>query len=112
MWPKNTSRPGSKSTSSTSEFDADLAKKYPPSIQVHAMLGEPAPALVEFAQEQTAQLVVIASRGLSGLARLFDVSVFEQFIRLCHCPVFVIGKRHRPANSNAANFALRRVAVG
>jgi nucleotide-binding universal stress UspA family protein len=104
--------PDSRIAAARATIKADLAKKFPHGIQVHVVLGEPAPAIAEFAQEQNAQLVVIASRGLSGLARLFDVSVSEQVIRLCHCPVFVIGKRHRPAKSNAVNFALQRVAVG
>lgn len=104
--------PDSRIAAARATIAADLAKKYPAGIQITVVLGEPASAIADFAEQQGAQLVVLASRGLSGLARLFDVSVSEQVVRLCCCPVFVLGKRHRPAAAKPQKLQISRVAVG
>lgn len=52
--------------------------------------GQPAEAIAEFAGMMQADLLVIATRGRTGLARVLMGSVAEQVVRLAPCPVLVI----------------------
>jgi nucleotide-binding universal stress UspA family protein len=59
-------------------------------VQITVLLGEPAHAIANFAQEKHADLVVIPSHGRTGLTRLLIGSVAERVVRLAHCPVLVL----------------------
>jgi nucleotide-binding universal stress UspA family protein len=52
--------------------------------------GDPAAAIVRMADNLPAELLVLASRGHSGLARLALGSVAEQAVRYAHCSVLVV----------------------
>lgn len=52
--------------------------------------GNPAAAIVHVADNLHAELLVLASRGHSGLARLTLGSVAEQALRYAHCSVLVV----------------------
>jgi nucleotide-binding universal stress UspA family protein len=52
--------------------------------------GKPAAAIVRMADNLHAELLVLASRGHSGLARLALGSVAEQAVRYAHCSVLVV----------------------
>ena len=52
--------------------------------------GEPGPAVVEEAKEWEADLIVVGSRGHSGLRRLLEGSVSHYVAEHAHCPVEVV----------------------
>jgi nucleotide-binding universal stress UspA family protein len=67
-----------------------LADKKYAGVQITVLLGEPAHAIANYAQEKHAELVVIPSHGRTGLTRLLIGSVAERVVRLAHCPVLVL----------------------
>lgn len=59
-------------------------------VETHLMEGEPAGAIVDFARQAGAELIVIGSHGRTGLTRLLMGSIAEQVVRKAACPVFTI----------------------
>jgi nucleotide-binding universal stress UspA family protein len=57
---------------------------------VHVRAGRAAPEIADFAEGQSADLVVIASHGLTGISHVLLGSVTEQLIRRAPCPVFTV----------------------
>lgn len=57
---------------------------------VHVVKGHAAREILHFTETQAIDLVVIASRGLSGLEHLLLGSVAEKVVREATCPVFVV----------------------
>lgn len=55
--------------------------------------GLPATRIVEFAEREGAQLVVVGSRGLTGLSSILVGSVAERVAQLAPMPVVIV-KRH------------------
>jgi nucleotide-binding universal stress UspA family protein len=70
-----------------------------------ATSGAPADAIVAYAQSAKPDLIVIGTRGTSGLKHLVLGSVTEDVLRTASCPVLAIP----PAAGSAADFPLRRV---
>lgn len=64
-------------------------------IGVHARLGQPARDVVGFAEEREADLVVVGSRGQTGMTRLLTGSVAEAVIRSAPCPVLTVKRSGR-----------------
>ena len=58
--------------------------------------GKPHVEIVKFADEENADLIVMATHGLSGIEHLLLGSVTEKVIRKARCPVFAI----KPINQN------------
>jgi len=54
------------------------------------MLLRPADAIVQLAEEEAADLIVLASHGQSGWGRIFFGSVAESVVRLSICPVLTV----------------------
>jgi nucleotide-binding universal stress UspA family protein len=61
-----------------------------PGAAVMVRTGDAALKIVETAEEQKTDLIVISTRGHSGLARLLLGSVAEKVVRLAPCPVLVM----------------------
>jgi nucleotide-binding universal stress UspA family protein len=59
-------------------------------IDVHVTAGEPAPAIVEHAKRETADLIVMGTQGRSGLSRVLLGSVAERVVREAPCPVMTV----------------------
>ena len=57
-------------------------------VEVHAVHGRPAQALIEASRR--ADLVVVGTRGRGGFAGLVLGSVAEQVVRHAYCPVTVV----------------------
>lgn len=55
--------------------------------------GHPAEAMAEYARENDIDLIVVGSRGLRGLTKLFVGSTAEALIQLAPCPVLVYKKK-------------------
>ncbi|MEM6784131.1 MAG: universal stress protein [Bacteroidota bacterium] len=60
------------------------------SARAHVDVGFPATTLADIAAERGADLIVMASHGLTGLKRLLLGSVAENTVRLAPCPVLVV----------------------
>ena len=73
---------------------AQLADAAPPEITVQALIGQPAPLLIE--ASEAADLLVVGSRGSGGFARLLLGSVSTQVAEHARCPVTIIRHHHRP----------------
>lgn len=59
----------------------------------HVVYGPAADAIVEAAREHGADLVVMGTRGLSGLKHVLLGSVAERTVRLAPCPVLTVPAR-------------------
>ncbi len=57
---------------------------------VHVRTGRAAPEIAEFTHDQAADLIVIASHGLTGLRHMLLGSVTEQVVRRAGSPVFTL----------------------
>lgn len=73
----------------TAERVATITGREPASFSVRIVHGSPGAAILTEAEALGVDLVVVGSRGLSGLDRLLLGSVAERVVRHAHCPVLV-----------------------
>ena len=59
-------------------------------VHIEIGLGDPGHEIVDFAETNHAELIVMPSHSRSGLTRLLIGSVAERVVRLAHCPVLVM----------------------
>lgn len=59
-------------------------------IRLEVLFGSPAEEIAKYAEKDQTELIVLPSRGRTGLARLMIGSVAERVVRLAHCPVLVL----------------------
>jgi nucleotide-binding universal stress UspA family protein len=64
-------------------------------IQIDVEVGDPGRRVADFAKRIGADLIVMASRGRTGLSHMLHGSVAEQVMRLSHCPVLVLRNSSR-----------------
>lgn len=69
---------------------ADWLREQGLTVETSVRDGEPGPAIVEEAKEWEANLIIVGSRGHTGLRRLFEGSVAHYVVDHAHCPVEVI----------------------
>ena len=69
-----------------------LADKGYGSVKISVRFGDPGHEIARYAEEISADLVVIPSHGRSVFARILLGSVTERVVRLAHCPVLVLKK--------------------
>ena len=77
-------------------------------VNVHVLAGNAARDIVEFAEDNAADLIVMATHGRTGLDRFLIGSVAEKVVRRAPCPVFTIksfGKSLLPATEADAEAA-------
>lgn len=55
-------------------------------------IGNPSSEIIDYAQNNAIDLIVIPSSGKTGLPRFFMGSVAEKVVRFSHCPVLVLRK--------------------
>lgn len=80
----------------------DLANEHVPQeveVQLSVSSGQPETEILEIAQQEKADLIVIATHGQRGWRRLLFGSVAEKVVRLAERPVVVI---HEPREGKAA----------
>ncbi len=58
--------------------------------EAHHRRGDAAESIVSLGKEINAGVIVVGSRGLGGLRRIFEGSVSDQVVREAHCPVMVV----------------------
>ena len=63
--------------------------------EAYVRLGRPAQEIVNLADEISAGLIVMGSRGLGGIRRALMGSVSDSVVRHAHCPVMVVRKEKR-----------------
>ena len=59
-------------------------------LQGHVAHGDVAPRIIDFAESHDVDLIMIATRGLTGLNHFLIGSVTERVVRRAPCPVFTI----------------------
>lgn len=59
-------------------------------VNVHVLAGYAAGDVVDFAEQQAADLIVMATHGRTGLQRFLIGSVTEKVVRSAPCPVFTV----------------------
>ena len=52
--------------------------------------GDPTSEIIDYAEKQQVDLIVMPSRGRTGISRFFMGSIAERVIRFAHCPVLVL----------------------
>ena len=62
----------------------------------HYLAGSPVREILSFAEHEHVDLIVMASHGRTGLARLLMGSVAEGVMRRAHCPVMIIKQPATP----------------
>lgn len=71
----------------------DVVRERMPSdvrVQHRVIQGRPAEEIINVADKEGADLIVISTHGESGLQRLISGSVTEKVVRLSECPVLTI----------------------
>lgn len=58
--------------------------------RVEILHGIPGPSIVEFANKQNYELLVIGSRGLNSLQEMVLGSVSHKVVKLAECPVMIV----------------------
>ncbi len=60
--------------------------------------GDPGDMIVEAAEAEHADMILVGSHGRGAVGRLFLGSVSEHVVRNAHCPVLVVRPREAPVN--------------
>ena len=60
------------------------------SYRLKLLHGEPGPAIVEYANKENFDLVVIGSRGLNSLQEMVLGSVSHKVVKRVNCPVLIV----------------------
>jgi nucleotide-binding universal stress UspA family protein len=81
-------------TSAQRKLHEVIGRRMPEEIRPRALVGvgEAAAEIVRIADNESADLIVIASRGLTGRRDMFG-SVTERVARMANCPVLIIPAR-------------------
>lgn len=59
-------------------------------VEASSVIGNPARMLMEIAERDQAEMLVVGSRGLGGFGRLMLGSTSEQCATHAHCPVMIV----------------------
>lgn len=89
-------------TEAAQERLASLVEQHPIEsglLTTAVLTGSPAHAIVKYAEEQQADLIVIGSHGRGAVSRLLLGSVAERVLHLAGRPVFVVAHRDRHLTS-------------
>ena len=71
-------------------FDESFSEEKYAGLTLSIEKGEPAAEIVDYAESHQIELIVMPSRGHTGLTRFFMGSTAERVIRFAHCPVLVL----------------------
>jgi len=68
----------------------DQLRLVPNKIKTLALEGDPGNTIIEYCQDNNIDLVVMGSRGLSGIKELFLGSVSHHVVQKSSCPVMIV----------------------
>ena len=68
----------------------ELLKTNSLSYRITILHGEPAPTIVDYANKQKFDLVILGSRGLNALQEMVLGSVSHKVVKRVNCPVLVV----------------------
>ncbi len=68
-------------------IDADVTRRI--HFYIHARIGKPATEILAVAREIGAELIIVGSKGITGIERILVGSVAERIVRDAHCTVEV-----------------------
>ncbi len=89
--PKGTRRGAGEEASDVVERERARAKDEGVSASSAVLQGlDPAQEIVRYAEAQGAEMIVVGSRGLTGIRRVVLGSVAAKVVALAHCPVLVV----------------------
>jgi nucleotide-binding universal stress UspA family protein len=77
----------------------------------HIRGGRPHQEIIRLAREIAADLIVLSTRGHSGLKHLLLGSTTERVVRGAPCPVLVARKRKQKSKAASRSFAIRTILV-
>jgi nucleotide-binding universal stress UspA family protein len=77
----------------------------------HIRVGRPYEEIINLAREINADLIVLSTRGHSGLKHLLLGSTAERVVRSAQCPVLVARKRKKKSKVPSEAFAIRTVLI-
>ena len=77
----------------------------------HVIGGRPYQEIIALAREIDAHLIVLSTRGQSGLKHLLLGSTAERVVRSAPCPVLVVRKRKQKSKPASKSFAIRTILV-
>ncbi|MGD1858843.1 MAG: universal stress protein [Leptolyngbyaceae cyanobacterium] len=60
------------------------------SVKFTVAIGNPSSEIIDYAEQNSIDLIVISSSGKTGISRFFLGSVAERVARFAHCPVLVM----------------------
>ncbi|KGE17010.1 universal stress protein [Paenibacillus wynnii] len=60
------------------------------SYKVKILHGEPGPTIIDYANKEKVELVIIGSRGLNSLQEMVLGSVSHKVVKRVHCPVLIV----------------------
>ena len=67
-----------------------FAKKLNVQTEVLMDVGAVSKAIVEYAEKNNANLIVLGTRGISGIKRMLVGSTASEVVKYSHCPVMVV----------------------
>ncbi|MDC3417450.1 universal stress protein [Aquibacillus salsiterrae] len=68
----------------------EMAKQARVNYEVKILHGEPGPTIVDYANRNKADVVIIGSRGLNGLQEFVLGSVSHKVAKRANCPVLIV----------------------
>ncbi len=71
-------------------YDKHFPEEVYQKIDFAVEVGNPSSEIIDYAQNNSVDLIVIPSSGKKGISRFFMGSVSEKVVRFSHCPVLVI----------------------
>jgi nucleotide-binding universal stress UspA family protein len=77
----------------------------------HVRGGRPYQEILELAREIDADLIIVSTRGRTGLTRVLLGSTAERVVRSTPCPVIVVRKRKQKPKAAGEAFAIRTILV-
>ncbi len=71
-------------------FDEKFPSSTYEGLKFSIQKGDPTAEIIDYAEKHQINLIVMPSRGRTGISRFFMGSIAERVIRFAHCPVLVL----------------------
>ncbi len=67
-----------------------MLNELPNKTKSYILEGSPASTIIDFVKEENADLIIMGSRGLSGIKEMFLGSVSHHVVQKSECPVYIV----------------------